>query len=461
MENKNRKVIIADETIRIKINDKYDVLFRKDIYQPICVKRNTLNYILSDKENCNKAVMDKLIEKGLICEEGSEKKGSSIITSLKELRENYCDNILEIRFIPSYLCDENCGYCLARNAMDNCSKIFSISWIENLIDVTNQYLKLHNGDIDTISFTFIGGEPLLDINWNVCKEVLKEFREYFKEKIKITTRIITNGNRIDNGFLDKNSQYIDEIYLSFDIRGKINDETEPVQKKYSDIFMDLLDNCLKYVNTVTVDLKVNSQSNISPDNFILAELRKRSEIYGDKLVIAASVIVTISDYDPYSQKHVCKYELKNFKKDDCLGILKNLKLYFGKHFTFWPMLQHCSIYRCKTATNNTLMVYPSGKVSICGKLYTNISDKVPLVADLSQGSLINKKVLIDSDLVFQDEECMNCDYFFVCGGKCPLMADTSCVEEQEYAKMFIDMAALYAVEKNSNNLIKTFENTKG
>ncbi len=443
----NKKVMISEKTMRIKVNDEYDVLYRKDNYKPVCIKRTVLDNIILNNSECNSVVKNKLFEKGIISEDGNT-EDSSIRESLQLLRENYRDNVLEIRFVPSYICDENCGYCLARKAMDKCYQVFPSEWIDKLIDVVNQYMEIHKGGIDTISFTFIGGEPLLDVNWKICKEVIEKFRTYYGKKIKVLTRVITNGNRIDKVFLENNAQYIDEVYLSYDIRGAINDETEPEQRNCLDAFLFLLDSCLEYVKTVTVDLKVDKFTGVSLDNCNLKELKLRSEKYMDRLVLAASVIVTSEEYDPFSQKHVCKYELKSFKREGCLEVLKKLKVLFGNSFSFWPMLQHCSIYRCKTATNNTLMVYPFGKVSICGKLYTNISDEVPYIVDLNMGTQIDLTKIVDVDLVFNDAECMDCDYFFVCGGKCPLMAETSCDEEIEYAKLYIELAALYAVERS-------------
>ena len=446
MGNDNKKVTVSEKVIRLNINDEYDVLYRKDNYNPVCVRRAILDDIISSSVISNNVVKNKFTEKGILCEKGN-KEDSSIRKSLQKMREKYRDNILEIRFVPSYICDEKCGYCLARNALEECCQSFSLSWLDKLIEVTNQYLEIHNEAIDTISFTFIGGEPLLDVNWNICKNVVERFKEYYAEKIKVTTRVITNGNRIDKNFLEKNAQYIDEIYLSFDIRGMMNDETEPKQRNRSDAFFDLLDICLYYIQNITIDLKVNRFTNVSIENLVLSELKDRSMKYGNRLNLAASVIVTREEYDPFSQKHVCKYELKNFKKEGCLEVLKGLKLFFGKRFSFWPSLRHCSVYRCKTSTNNTLMVYPSGKISICGKLYTNVTDEVPYIADLNKGSQIDLNKLIDVNLALNDMECMECDYFFVCGGKCPLMANTSCDEEKEYAKMYIELAALCAVEK--------------
>ncbi len=438
MEN-NEKTKLSRNIVEIPIDDEYEVVYRKDKYNPICVKKS----MIENWETCNPKIIEKFLEKGfLVTGEDSE---ADIRSEIKRLRTSYHDNSLEIRMVASYICDEACSYCLAGNAMKNCHDVFKSEWIDGLCDITAFFLRLHE-EIDTISFTLIGGEPLLDVNWNVYKSLIDKFRERFHGK-KVITRVITNGNKLKDQDFRQYLTYIDAVYLSYDIRGQINDSSQPVQRNNDHPFLELLQALLESFSAVTLDFKINEFTAVTKDNTFLDKVKTISNKYGKKLVLAASPIVTMEEYDPYHKKHVGKYDLRELSERNSIKVLRELKEYFGEYFTFWPRLEECSVYRCKTANNHTLMVYPNGKISICGKLYTNTSEKVPVIADLKNGGKINENALINEDAVLNDEECMNCDYYFVCGGKCPLMSNSPCDEEKAIAQLFVREAAKYVIEK--------------
>lgn len=438
MEN-NAKIYLSKNIVEIPIDNEFEVVYRKDKYKPMCVKKS----IIENWEKCNSKVIEKLLEKGILIV--GEDVEADIPNEIRRLRANYHDNTLEIRMVASYLCDEACSYCLAGNAMKNCKDVFDIEWIDNLCDVTSYFLGLHK-EINTISFTFIGGEPLLDVNWNVYKSLLDKFRERFCDN-KVITRVITNGNKLKNRDFSGYLSYIDEIYLSYDIRGHINDQSQPIQRNNDRPFLELLQELLENFSTVTLDFKINEFSTISKDSIFFDRIKTISKKYGKKLVLAASPIVTLEEFDPYHRKHVGKYDLRELSERNSINALRELKEYYGEYFAFWPRMEECAVYRCKSANNHTLMVYPNGKVSICGKLYTNTSGEVPIIADLKNGGKINENMLINEDTILEDDECMNCDYYFVCGGKCPLMSDSTCDEEKIIARLFIEVAAKYEIEK--------------
>ena len=438
MENSD-KVFLSKNTVQIPINDGYEIIFRKDKYNPLCVKKT----MLENWEQCNPKVIDKLMQKGILVV--GEDKEPDLPGEINKLRANYHDNVLEIRVVVSYLCDESCSYCLASDAMNRCKEIFLIDWIDNLFGVTDYFIELHN-DINIISFTFIGGEPLLSVNWGVYTQLIDSYRKKYSDK-SVITRVISNGNKLKDTNVNGYSAYIDEIYLSFDIRGQIEDLTQPIQRNSYQPFLDLLKLCLDQIGKVTLDFKINEYTIVSNKSPFLEKIKVLSDEYGERLVLAASPIVTFEEYDPYNRKHVGKYDLRELSERNSLVVLKNLKEYFGEFFTFWPRMQECAVYRCKTANNHTLMVYPNGKVSICGKLYANISENVPFIADLKVGSEVDENKLINEDAILLDEECMNCEYYFICGGKCPLVSNSPCGEEKQIAKLFIELAAEYDIEK--------------
>lgn len=372
--------------------------------------------------------------------------------------ESVQDAFFEIRFVASYVCDEKCSYCLVSEIAKECDNLFDVRWIHKAIEIIEKAIELSYVPVKGINITLIGGEPLLDINWNINKAFISGIRTHFEKKYPINVRVITNGNRVSHYLLKELKQNcISEMYFSYDMRGEgESDTTQPESRLNREKLIDRINVVLRANIRVILDLKIGKNTVVSETNETLVALRNITQ-NDNRLKILASNIVSTQEYDPLQHKHVGRFSLILLKKEGCLSILVELMRFFGDAFIGYPDIRKLYAYRCSVHSRSSLLFYPDGRIVQCGKLYASKNYKELSGLALYNDTDMKKAGIGDSQLldVVTElcNECVKCNLLEVCGGKCPLAKESPCTNEREEAELYIAMAMKKKEEEKNNEII--------
>ena len=275
------------------------------------------------------------------------------------------------------------------------------------------YKEKNNNKLNKVSVTVIGGEPTLDRNWELTKQFLSELNNYFDEYSHV---LVTNGYGVTPLLLHEFKNLGgNSVYLSYDLREGVKDKTEPESKSDFDKFKELSYLIVDNGVSLTLDFKCNKDSFINEDlkNLLNDLITKDSSIN-----IVVSKIINHDEFDVLKSPQCQRYELVDLESENIIPVYNNFMNLYPYNFSY-PQQFELMVYRCTTASMKSLVVFPNGKVSMCGKLYSSDPNKIPYIYDLRTNN--NRLDVAKSfcQTILDDEECKECDYALICGGKCP------------------------------------------
>ena len=409
----NRVLKLSQNLKFLEVNDKVSICYNKNAFKPVLLP-NTVreNYLkgLREINNPDENIV-KMFINNYIGYFDNELNKEEIYADLKKDYDEK-GSTLNVRFIPSYNCDKNCSYCLIQNIRHKMKEVFDLNYLDNLKNLINIY-KENNPNLNRVSATIIGGEPTLDKNWEITKKFIEEINKYFNKKEHI---LVTNGYGVNESLLKEFKDMGGKsVYLSYDLRGNVIDDSEPESKSNFIKFREL---CLLVINngvSLTVDFKCNKNTNINDemklflDNLILLD---------SSINIVASKIVSQKEYDVLESPQCQRYELVDLKDEEILPVYYEFINLYPYNFSY-PRQFEIMIYRCSTASMKSFVVFPNGKVSLCGKLYSSNPDNIPYIYDFKTNKFDEKLTKSYCKTTFDDEECKECEYSLICGGKCP------------------------------------------
>lgn len=433
MSKTSNQVLKLSQNLKfLEVNDKLSICYNKNAFKPVLlpntVRENYLNglrEINNPDENIVKMFTNNYIgyfDKELTKEEIYYK-----------LKEDYDKNgsTLNVRFIPSYNCDKNCSYCLIQNIRAKMKETFNLSYLDNLKNLVDIYKK-STPNLNKVSATIIGGEPTLDKNWDITKKFINELNKYFDKKEHV---LVTNGFGVNETLLKEFKDMGGKsVYLSYDLRGNVIDESEPESKSNFEKFKSL---CLLVVNnrvSLTVDFKCNKDTKINGevksflDNLISLD---------SSINIVASKIVSQKEYDVLESPQCQRYELVDLKEEEILPIYYDFIELYPFNFSY-PRQFEIMIYRCSTVSMKSFVVFPNGKVSLCGKLYSSNPDNIPYIYDFKTNKFNFELTKSFCKTVLDDEECKDCEYSLICGGKCPFKKE-KCDKEKINVELLLEI----------------------
>lgn len=397
----------------LEVNEKVSICYNKNAFKPVLlpnsVRENYLNG-LREINNPDENIV-KMFTNNYIGFFDKELTKEEIYSKLKQDYDKK-ESTLNVRFIPSYNCDKNCSYCLIQNIRGQMKESFDLSYLDNLKNLVDIYKK-STPNLNKVSATIIGGEPTLDKNWDITKKFINELNKYFDKKEHV---LVTNGYGVNESLLKEFKDMGGKsVYLSYDLRGNVMDDSEPESKSNFEKFKSL---CLLVVNngvSLTVDFKCNKDTKINEtvksflDNLISLD---------SSINIVASKIVSQKEYDVLESPQCQRYELVDLKEEDILPVYYEFINLYPYNFSY-PRQFEIMIYRCSTVSMKSFVVFPNGKVSLCGKLYSSNPDNIPYIYDFKTSEFNFELTESFCKTVLDDEECKECEYSLICGGKCP------------------------------------------
>lgn len=429
----NSTLKISQNLKFLDVDEKFSICYNKNAFKPILLP-NTFkeDYLKGIREinNPNENIVKMFINNYI----GFFDKELSKTDIYYKLKEDFdkLDATLNVRFIPSYNCDKNCSYCLIQYIRNKMKESFNLNYLDNLKNLLTKYQENSNQKLKNVSVTIIGGEPTLEKNWNITKSFLGEINKYFDRKEHV---LVTNGYGVNNVLLEEFKNLGGKsVYLSYDLRGNVIDDSAPLSKLDFKKFKELCNLIVNNSVSLTLDFKCNEFSEL---NLNLKEFLDDLINIDSSINIVVSKIVSWEEYDVLENPQCQRYELVDLKEENILPIYYDFMEAYPFNFSY-PRQFEIMVYRCSTSSMKSLVVFPNGKVSLCGKLYSSNPDNIPYIYDFKSNEfdgLLAKSYCMS---VFDDEECKECDYHLICGGKCPFKKG-KCDKEKINVELLLDI----------------------
>lgn len=420
---------ISNYSDLIEINENISLLYNYKIYNLLRVKTSFAKKIVERKgqylEMPDHININKLINAKVLLYENDNKFDYKNIyyQNIKKLKGSLP---LSIRFVASYDCNEYCEYCLIKDIRSKKTGYFSISnlsYLDKLMEMVNVLSPV--APFKETNVTLIGGEPTLQKNWSINKSFLDFINANYYGN---NHTLITNGVNLTTELLAEFKDRLGkEVYLSYNISGESYKNSEPTQRTDLVVFKKLCFNILEMGLDIIIDLKISPATIKSLDSTFIKVLTKLVQYDGIKIL--CSPIVDMNEYNPLQSGKCDKFDLIVMKQKGLINIYLYLKSIF-KEKMIWPTIDEKMVYRCNTTNLSSLCFYPDGKVTTCGRLYAVSSSNVPIIADLKKKEVYKNVMNSSIYTVMDDEECTNCKYIYICGGKCYFSRDKKCKDEK-------------------------------
>jgi len=354
--------------------------------------------------------------------------------------------------IPTYACNLNCSYCFESSySIDNKGAFFDIADVMvqfEIIDYIVDKGTFSLVDGERINVTIMGGEPLLDKNYDNIKVILEQ-----SKKRNFSVDIISNGVNVHNfiplflAFKDT----IDHIQITLDGTQKTHDSRRMFHDK-SGSFDIIIKNL-----SLLVDIGVATFVRVNVDSQNIKNLVELAGVLDAKF----GSCECLKPYIYLLQDGGCSGEVNIVKEED--GIEKIFKLensnpclkifskrYHPSHFIgsvindmpYQPMLRHCGASKNQYILDNKYNIY---------KCWHGIGNDDYRVGTYENGIFYIDEFKLNSWFKRNTvllEMCSECKYRYICGTGCPAarhIANESfevdkpnCVEYEKLIKVIIE-----------------------
>ncbi|OXZ38067.1 radical SAM/SPASM domain-containing protein [Finegoldia magna] len=343
-------------------------------------------------------------------------------------------------------CNFKCKYCY-----ENYRDSFKLNKIT--ADKIIKFIE-NNFSSDTITISFMGGEPLLN------KELIYYFIENLEKKIdyrKIKYSITTNCSLISDDVVNLFKIKKFEVKCSIDGNKYTHNKNRISKNNY-----DCYDFIIKHIKSMLLE-GIDISIRMTVTNNTIEDLSKNIEYFYNlgvrKISIIFDVFMKINSFEKKLIKNelnkIKKFYLKKIMDRDKLNIAQidgkfiNLLSDFGKHFTM-----------CDAGVTN-LKIMPDGNIYPCGfvtdmpycKLGNIDNNKYKYEKNLGKSLAYN---LYDNN----QKKCNDCEYINFClGMKCGYMnyivtgsinvpSDTTCIIEKLFYEIVKEI--LHDLAKDDN-----------
>ena len=339
----------------------------------------------------------------------------------------YDKKVLGITIAPTLNCNFRCIYCYEKKYYKN------KNMDEETQDAIINYLQNHVDDIEMLSITWYGGEPLLAID--CVKNLSKAFIKICKNKnIKYDAFMVTNGFLLDSAYANILKECeISGIQITLDGNEKEHNSKRFLVnggKTYATIVENIRETC-DFFNKVVVRM------NCSYDN-----IESFNELHD---YFKSACISNVELYmSPIRNIDGCYNNSSCISRDDFLEkeylLLKKLpQVEFEKYvLNKYPFL---TSNICGADKLNTLVISPEGDMYKCWSDLGNENLKFGNIRDLSKIEITNYIIYLNSE-PYNDEKCKECKIYPICLGGCPYERRVDykdkCEYNQEYLMNFME-----------------------
>lgn len=398
---------------KIKLKNNIYAVFNSLVMDVLYVNNDELENI-EKKENLSKNTIKELMQSGIIVND--EDKDIQALNIIKNKYDIVTGNIHIMYLILSSACNLACKYCFIENCSLNNKKEINMSndTVLSAIDKYDKYIK--KNDITDALIIFYGGEPM--VNWEAIETAVK-YRKENKSNIKFS--MVTNGTLLDEEkikFLAKNKI---EVGISIDGPKEINDKNRIYRNSDKSVYDQIIN---KFPLLKAENCKFGLSITISEDFLkIQDEVLDWLEKLGVSSIFYNMYHYTYKDanWESYYQD-ASKFLIKSYERLSKRGIYdgriyRKIESVLKNEFKFSD---------CGAIGGNQLTIKPNGDVCVCHGYFK--TDKY-VVGNIDKQSI--EEILEDKEFDFwkkrctiNNNECLNCEALFICGGGCALQAES-------------------------------------
>ncbi len=336
----------------------------------------------------------------------------------KMLESRFNRNLLSLTIAPTSACNFRCIYCYEKNSLQE------VYMDESIIESILNYLKSHK-NIDILSVTWYGGEPLLAID--TIKYLSENFIKICEENnINYSAYMVSNGYLLNekNFNIIKNSK-INGIQITLDGNENIHNKRRFLKNgggTFKKIFQNLVD-IQKYnsKNEVNISLRINLDKTNLNDYKEIIKLLKENNLDG----LINPYIARVQSHNDCYKDSDCFTEEEFIKiKKEFEQIMEQNKNY--KKFDYPKRINNfcgCDFY-------NSFVIDADGSLYNC---WNDLGNKEMSFGNIKDKIEITPKYLnyIMNDPT-QDKSCCECKILPICMGGCPFTRKSNKYNCNEY-----------------------------
>lgn len=348
-------------------------------------------------EKSDKDFLTMLKQQGILVEEHDTQINKYKYFFYKKAFDN---RVLDLTIAPTMLCNFSCPYCF-----EGTHKTFS-KMSKEVENALIQYI-VKKSQNQQINICWFGGEPMLAFD-----KIVSISNQLDKENVCFKAHIITNGSLLTEENVEKlPSLHLTHIQVSLDGLAEEHDKTRRYKSgkaSFKDIMLGI-DYVLSKTNII-VSLRVgvdNSHLTSHRDVYSYLYQKYPQLIENKRLLISANIIQNRTDFD---NNKLCLTNEQQFNKI-------KFDLNKGRNDYFYPSLPGLSL-PCMYKTPSSLAIDSEGFIYPCLEFLGNPKQSIGniLTGKLSYSKRAN---LLFYNSAFDDEECIKCNVFPICGGGCP------------------------------------------
>ncbi len=359
-----------------------------------------------------------LKEKGIYIE--NDIIDSYAYEQLKKQYLNESTNLHIMYLILTTSCNLACKYCYIENNICNNKVEHSMTKATAHLAIDRYIDHLKNAGLTTAEIILYGGEPLT--NWECVKEIAKYTKERTKNaNIKIVISMVTNGTLLDETKADFIAEYGLRVGISIDGPKQINDENRIYRTSNNSVYDKVLET-VALLNHKKIDFgfSITLSNTFINNKDAVIEWLKQMQVNG----IAYNLYHFSENNDDWEKVYNDQSEflIESFEKlYESKGLVEDRqyrKLESFKDYKF--KFSDCASVGC-----NQITVRPDGILSICHCYSKTDKYVIGNIYDMTFDDAI-----LSSEATFWkyrapifDNECLNCEGIFICGGGCPAQGE--------------------------------------
>lgn len=396
---------------KVELENGIYAIFNSLVMDVLYVDKKEMNKILDF--NVTDSEKEKLLNVGIYIR--NERQDEDALDIVKDRYNKVSGKVHIMYFVLTSACNLACKYCFIENCTFN-NKIEINMKKETACNAIRKYTEyLQKEEIEDASIIFYGGEPI--VNWNIIVDVI-EYAKMIKSPVKFS--IVTNATLLSDEKIKYLAENNVEVGISIDGPKNLNDKNRIYRSSSKSVYDEVIEKFPKLeINNCKFGLSITvSQDFLRQQDEVLEWLKKLN---------VKSIFYNLYHYTCYEDdwkeyyEEASKFLIKSYEyltKNNIYDgrLIRKIDSFFNNEFKFSD---------CGAIGGNQLAVKPNGDVCIChGYLKT---DKYVIgninkhsIGDLMSSNEINfwkKRCTLNND------ECLNCDSIFICGGGCAIQAE--------------------------------------
>ena len=327
----------------------------------------------------------------------------------------FSDQLLELTIAPTMHCNFDCPYCFEGN-----NKI-EPKMSKEVKDAIVKFI-IKKSKYQRVNICWFGGEPLLA--FDVIASISSTLDD---NQVNFDANIITNGSLVTENVLQTlPSLHLTHIQISLDGLGEDHDKTRRY-KSGKPSFSDIEHNIDAILSNTSIKLVLRvGVDNTHPDSYLKVfdyMNKKYPQAIAEKRVeIGANIIQNRTGFDKES---ICLSDQQLFDKE-------KFDLCHDNCFkTSLPGLSMPCMYKkpASIAIDSLGLIYPC--MELLGHTEKSIGNIVT-----GEISFSKRADLLFNNNAFDDEECLKCNMFPICGGGCPKDRDNFKNDKSAYCTFY-------------------------